>query len=210
MLTRGNHAEPPFAKMPKDKTGQLLTAPIDAPNFALNYLTVRMFNFAYYNQQLTRLTQKVVHYNPFFYPLDIVDKWNRIYGKRGFMQYQCIVPYEGDDQAIRAIINKIARSGRGTFLVVLKTFGDIPSLGMLSFPRKGVTLALDFPNQGEATLSLLEELDQMVKDSGGLVYPAKDARMSAESFQTFYPEWETFSQYVDPQFSSSFWRRVTT
>ena len=80
---------------------------------------------------------------------------------------------------------------------------------MLSFPRQGVTLALDFPNQGQVTLDFLETIDQIVKDQGGVVYPAKDARMSAESFQTFYPQWQEFRQYIDPLYSSSFWRRVT-
>ncbi|HKF36901.1 MAG TPA: FAD-binding protein, partial [Ktedonobacteraceae bacterium] len=95
------------------------------------------------------------------------------------------------------------------FLTVLKTFGAIQSPGMLSFPRPGLTLALDFAYGGSKTLKLLEELDSIVLQSGGAVYPAKDARMSAASFQAFFPGWKEFAQYVDPHFSSSFWRRVT-
>lgn len=209
LFTRGNHATPPFKHPPNEKDGQLLSAPIDAPDFALNNLTVRLFNLAYYNQQFSRLTRKVVHYNPFFYPLDSIGNWNRIYGKRGFMQYQFVMPFENDEQPIRSILSRIAESGMGTFLVVLKTFGDVPPVGLMSFPRKGVTLALDFPNQGEVTLALFDELDRIVTDNGGILYPAKDSRMSAESFQRFYPQWREFSQYIDPKFSSSFWRRVT-
>ena len=106
-------------------------------------------------------------------------------------------------------MSRIAHSEDASFLAVLKIFGDIPSPGLLSFPRPGVTLALDFANRGARTLALLEELDRIVRGQGGRVYPAKDARMSSESFEAYFPEWREFSRYVDPRFSSSFWRRVT-
>ena len=93
--------------------------------------------------------------------------------------------------------------------MVLKQFGDQPSRGLLSFPRPGVTLALDFPNRGEPTLQLLESLDSITRAAGGAVYPAKDARMSAQSFQQYFPAWTKLQDYIDPMFSSSFWRRVT-
>ena len=121
LFTRGNNAVPPFTgPIPAQKADSLLMAPFDAPNFILNKLTVRLFNFVYYHKQRQRLVQQLSHYDPFFYPLDRIGHWNRIYGQRGFMQHQCVVPYEGDDRAIRTIIDKIARSGLGTFLVVLK------------------------------------------------------------------------------------------
>jgi FAD/FMN-containing dehydrogenase len=110
---------------------------------------------------------------------------------------------------MREMLGLIRHSGEGSFLTVLKTYGDIPSPGMLSFPRPGLTLALDFAYRGHQTLQLLHELDKIVIQSGGAVYPAKDARMSAQSFQTFYPQWKQFAQHIDPHFSSSFWRRVT-
>jgi len=110
---------------------------------------------------------------------------------------------------MREILGRIRRSGEGSFLTVLKEFGNIQSPGMLSFPRPGLTLALDFAYGGKKTLQLLDELDKIVLQSGGAVYPAKDARMSAESFPGFFPKWKEFAQYVDPHFSSSFWRRVT-
>src|SRR5258708_35187372 len=110
---------------------------------------------------------------------------------------------------MREILGCIRRSGEGSFLTVLKKFGNIQSPGMLSFPRPGLTLALDFAYGGQKTLQLLDELDKIVLQSGGAVYPAKNARMSAESFQAFFPNWEEFARYADPHLSSGFWRRVT-
>jgi len=206
---RGNNATPPFEHTLKLPQKRRINVPFNAPNFALNPLTMRAFNFVIYNKQLKKVSRNLLYYESFFYPLDIINNWNRGYGKRGFFQYQFVVPYNDDYEAIKTITRKINQSRTLPFLNVFKTFGDIPSPGMLSFPRKGVTLAIDFPNQGHKTLDLMEELDQIVKENGGVVYPAKDTRMSAESFQTFYPQWQEFARYVDPKFSSSFWRRVT-
>jgi hypothetical protein len=111
--------------------------------------------------------------------------------------------------AIGDMLTHIARSGQGSFLAILKVFGDIRSPGMLSFPRPGATLALDFPFLGEKTLKLLDCLDAITIEAGGAVYPAKDARMSPPMFRQAFPAWRDFGQYIDPQFSSSFWRRVT-
>jgi FAD/FMN-containing dehydrogenase len=209
LFRRGNNANPPFDQTLHLPQKRNVTVPLDAPNFALNRLSMRAFNSLYYNRMTTRVKRHLIHYEPFFYPLDAIKRWNRIYGHRGFFQYQCVVPYDDNYRAIRTIITKMATSGLLPFLNVFKTFGDYPSPGMMSFPRKGVTLAIDFPNQGQQTLALLEEIDQIVKDNRGANYPAKDSRMSAENFKAFYPQWEAFSQYVDPCFSSSFWRRVT-
>ncbi|OLD83633.1 MAG: FAD-binding oxidoreductase [Chloroflexi bacterium 13_1_20CM_54_36] len=193
------------------KTGRKLplTVPFDLPSFVLNSLTVKSFNELFYHSQLSKRVHKVVPYEPFFYPLDSIHEWNRLYGKRGFLQYQFVVPFQDGFGAMREIIGRIRRSGEGSFLTVLKTFGTIRSPGMLSFPRPGITLALDFAYGGQKTLQLLDELDKVVRQSGGAVYPAKDARMSAENFQAFFPRWQEFAQYVDPHFSSSFWRRVS-
>ena len=111
--------------------------------------------------------------------------------------------------SFRAILDRIAASRQGSFLVILKKFGNAASPGLMSFPREGLTLALDFPNRGASTLALLDELDALVGEAGGCVYPAKDARLSAASFQQYFPQWKEFSRYTDPRFSSSFWRRVT-
>lgn len=192
-----------------DLTKIIPPVPFDFPNFTINRYTVQMLNQAIYRRQLVKKVQNITHYEPFFYPLDSIHHWNRIYGKRGFLQHQCVVPYKTDKRPIRRILETIAASGEGSFLVVFKTFGEISSPGMLSFPRPGVTLALDFAMQGESTLQLCDQLDEIVREAGGAIYPAKDARMSAANFQAFYPEWREFSRYIDPNFSSSFWRRVT-
>lgn len=208
---RGNFAEmPPSMKRPHLKKKKSIPVPFNAPNFALNALTIRCFNWGYYHRQWRRLSKQFVHYRPFFYPLDSLTSWNRIYGRRGFFQHQFVVPFENDTRAIQKILELIANSKMGSFLAVLKTFGDIPSPGILSFPRKGVTLALDFPNQGKRSLELFRKIDEIVLEHQGVVYPAKDARMSAFHFQQFYPQWQKLLPWIDPNFSSSFWRRVTT
>lgn len=206
---RGNHDESPDRprRLPERKLP--LFVPLDAPGALLNTWTIKAFNTAYYERQRAKCKRAVEPYEPFFYPLDAITDWNRLYGKRGFLQYQCVVPLDGDSAAIKEIFSRISHAGQGSFLTVLKIFGTLESPGMLSFPRPGVTLALDFPFRGASTLDLLEGLDGVVRAAGGRVYPAKDARMSAASFEVFYPQWREFAAYIDPHFSSSFWRRVT-
>lgn len=182
--------------------------PVTPPISLVNNLSVRVFNKIYYWNP-SRPNSKLTHYIPYFYPLDKIKNWNRIYGRKGFLQYQCVLPHESAETAIDSLLEIISKNGQGSFLAVLKTFGNRASLGMLSFARPGVTLALDFPNQGERTLRLLDSLDFVVKEAGGALYPAKDSRMSGEMFQCGFPEWESFMKFIDPKFSSSFWRRVT-
>ncbi|HET9919765.1 MAG TPA: FAD-binding oxidoreductase, partial [Ktedonobacteraceae bacterium] len=209
LFMRGHHDE--SAARPDRRRGRLpLAVPFDLPPQLLNTLTLKTFNELCYRSQVPREVHKIVHYDPFFYPLDSIKDWNRLYGRRGFLQYQCMVPFAGGAEAMRELLERIRRSGQGSFLTVLKQFGNVPSPGLLSFPRPGLTLALDFAYHGQKTLQLLDDLDTIVGQSGGAVYPAKDARMSAQSFQRYFPRWREFARYVDPQFSSSFWRRVTT
>lgn len=202
-FVRGNHAD---AQEDAKPAGDGVAFPFDLPSIALNTLTMRAFNAIYARKQLRRVTRARVGIEPFFYPLDGIHHWNRMYGKRGFLQWQCVVP-TGD--VIERIMRRIRASRQGSFLAVLKTFGDKPSPGMLSFPRPGVTLALDFPMLGARTLGLLDELDALAIDAGGAIYPAKDARMSPATFRASFPQWESFAKHVDPAFSSSFWRRIT-
>ncbi|MFP3873094.1 MAG: FAD-dependent oxidoreductase [Thiohalophilus sp.] len=205
---RGNHADARLKqKEPTDYRRTRFNLPLTPPGFLLNHVTVKMFNQGYYRKPLK--SESLVHFDPFFYPLDKIGHWNRLYGKRGFFQYQCVIPQDNAHHALPQLLKTIADSGQGSFLSVLKQFGDIPSPGLLSFPRPGVTLALDFANRGRKTLELLERLDGITVANDGAVYPAKDARMSPEAFQHYYPDWETFQQYIDPAFSSSFWRRVS-
>lgn len=182
--------------------------PLDAPAGTLNRLSIRAFNELYYRRQLRWRIRTTVSYVPFFFPLDGVADWTRLYGSRGLLQYQCVVPENSNGGAIRAVMQRVAGSSETPTLAVLKRFGSVPSPGVLSFPRPGVTLAVDFRFRGVSTLKLLEELDQVVRDAGGAVYPAKDARMSPESFRAFFPHWQRFARSIDPKFSSSFWRRV--
>jgi FAD/FMN-containing dehydrogenase len=210
IFIRGNHTEP----VPQTAAVTMKPRPMrlrfGAPALLRNQTAMRVFNLAYYYSGLRKQKPHVRHYDPFFYPLDSLHGWNRLYGPRGFFQYQCVVPMASDGlQALREIISRTSASGMASCLAVLKVFGTATSPGMLSFPRRGVTFALDFPNKGTKTLRLLEEIDGIVRACHGAVYPAKDARMSAQSFQTYFPQWKEFSVYVDPKFSSSFWRRVT-
>jgi FAD/FMN-containing dehydrogenase len=208
IFMRGNHS-PASVLSRKVHDDPKVTAPFDCPNLMLNSLSIKAFNAVYYGKQRTKKSRTRVHYDPFFYPLDAVNDWNRIYGKRGFFQYQFVIPFKGGLETMNEILRMITASKQGSFLAVIKTFGSKSSPGMMSFPRPGITLALDFPNRGDSTLQLFKELDAVVDAAGGLLYPAKDARMSSEFFQKGYPQWDDFSKFVDPNFSSSFWRRVT-
>lgn len=207
LFSRGNHS-PANARPGKRIPGAFLTVPITPPVSLINRLSLRAFNTLYFHKQRRATRHAVSDYRHFFYPLDSIGAWNRIYGPRGFLQYQCVVPPAAAQEAMDALLLAISRSGTGSFLAVLKQFGNMPSLGMLSFPREGTTLALDFPNAGSGTFALLDRLDAIVAESGGAVYPAKDARMAGINFKRYFPAWEAFSHFVDPKFSSSFWRRV--
>jgi FAD/FMN-containing dehydrogenase len=204
---RGDHAslkEP----TPSPLAATRLRMPIEAPAGLINRFTTVAFNEAYYRRQLSRRQRLTLPYTPFFFPLDAVADWTRLYGPGGFLQYQCVVPDDPGGQPTRTLLERISRSGEPASLGVLKRFGPARSPGWLSFPREGVTLAVDIPYRGPRTLALLEDLDAVVRASDGAVYPAKDARMSPESFAAFFPEASRLEAHRDPKFSSSFWRRV--
>jgi FAD/FMN-containing dehydrogenase len=184
-----------------------LKLPFALPGWLLNRYAIKAFNTVYYRDHAGR-SRSVVACDSFFYPLDSIRQWNLLYGKNGFLQYQCVIP-ESNFEAFEELLDRVALSGMGSFLGVLKQFGSAPPAGMLSFPRPGVTLALDFAMRGERTLQLLRSLDQIVLESGGALYPAKDARMSPALFDASFPRWRSFVPFIDPKMSSSFWRRVT-
>jgi len=185
-----------------------MSIPLPLPISLVNTLSLRIFNTLYYRRQLAARKRITQSFQPFFFPLDGIGHWNRLYGPRGFYQYQCVVPTPAAPDATAKLLETIARSGLGSFLAVLKRFGSVSSPGMLSFPREGVTLALDFPNQGARVERLFNSLDEIVGEAGGTLYPAKDGRMPGALFRSGYPRWQEFSQYIDPACSSSFWRRV--
>ncbi|MEJ6023459.1 FAD-binding oxidoreductase [Ramlibacter sp. PS4R-6] len=180
--------------------------PVDLP--LVNRFSLRAFNMLYHAKQSRAPQQSVQHYSRFLYPLDGIAHWNRIYGRRGFYQYQSVVPQGSRVEATREMLTRISRSGEGSFLAVLKTFGRREAPGMLSFPMHGVTLAVDFANAGERTAKLLASLDDVVRDAKGRLYPAKDARMPAALFEAGYPGLQEFKAYRDPGISSAMSRRL--
>lgn len=208
LFMRGHHAEHEGGLRTVSRK-PMVHLPFEMPDFLLNRAGMKTFNRLYFERQKSKKTRRHVDYGSFFFPLDAVGSWNRLYGRRGFFQYQCVVSPENRLDTLRRILKIIQESGNAVYLAVIKNFGDLPSPGMLSFPRKGVTLALDFSNRGKKTTEMLTALDQMVIANEGAVYPAKDARMPEESFKRFFPQWGNFSRFTDPRFSSSFWRRVT-
>jgi decaprenylphospho-beta-D-ribofuranose 2-oxidase len=174
--------------------------PFDFPAATLNGFTVRAFNRLYYSRVPARGSESVLPYPTFLFPLDAVHDWNRIYGKRGFHQFQCVVPFEAGAAALRQLLEPIAASGHGSFLAVLKAMGPAGA-GYLSFPRPGYTLALDFPNAPGAT-ELIARLERIACDHGGRTYLAKDATLSAELMRRMYPQWQemqTALAEIDPQ-----------
>lgn len=173
--------EPPRLSIPFDMSGKLL-----------NRFSIKAFNTLYFHRVQRRGEQRTVHYDPFFYPLDRLLHWNRLYGKRGFVQYQFVLPKQAGTDGMRAILERISASRRGSFLAVLKLFGK-QNVNLLSFPMEGYTLALDFKIE-DGLFELLEQLDVMVLDYGGRIYLTKDARMSEQTFKESYPHWELFQE----------------
>jgi FAD/FMN-containing dehydrogenase len=207
IFMQGQHDQNPGPLTPLAKPKFAL--PFDLPAFVLTRASVGAFNTLYYHKQLSKQRSGLTDYEPFFYPLDSILQWNRLYGKQGLLQFQCVLPWESDLLGITQVLKAITASGLGSFLAVIKVFGDVASPGIMSFPMPGITLALDFPIRREVSFSLLDRLAAITAEFGGRMYPAKDACMSAAHFQQFYPQWQQWATYIDPAFSSSFWQRVT-
>ena len=211
----GHHAKqeefrPGFRNSVKPKRSHAV--PFDFPAWAMNSLSISVFNGLYYRQEGGKREPFLSGYDPYFYPLDAIEKWNRIYGKRGFVQYQCVIPDAAAFDGIRQLLQALSDSRRPSFLAVLKRLGA-QGKGLLSFPMAGYTLAVDLPIRDEGLFALLNKLDEIVLQHGGRVYLAKDARLSAESFRAMYPryeEWLKVKNTVDPEnrFSSSLSRRL--
>ncbi|MEB2848298.1 FAD-binding oxidoreductase [Endobacterium cereale] len=207
IFSRGNHARA-GSRLP-DQGNTRFTMPMNLPGLAMNRYSINAFNALYFWNGKRTAGPARIGLHPFFYPLDSIGRWNRLYGRGGMYQYQSVVPPSVQVEATKDMLRAISASGQGSFLAVLKTFGAVKSPGMLSFPKEGTTLALDFPNHGDDTLRLMRRLDAIVLEAGGRLYPAKDGRMSAEMFQQGYPAWQEFARHVDHGFSSHFWQRVS-
>lgn len=208
VFMRGHHAE--GAVSPGLKPARL-KMPIDLPGVALNRYSVKAFNAFYYRWEGRKQQTFRCDIAPFFYPLDGIRDWNRLYGKKGFVQYQFVLPPETAARGLEAVLTRLSLSGNASFLAVLKRFGAAGS-GLLSFPMPGYTLALDLPLRHD-TLALLDTLDAVVLDHGGRVYLAKDARLAAASLPAMYPQldaWRDLRRQLDPEglFVSALGRRL--
>lgn len=186
-----------------------MSVPFDLPELTLNRLSIRLLNAVIQKVQAHPVT--FVHYERFFYPLDMIACWNRGYGRRGFTQYQFVIPFDDALHRLRGILSAILSSGELPFLNVLKRFGK-ESGGLLSFPREGYTFAIDFPIR-KNTVTLLQRLDAMVLDAGGRIYLGKDAYVDAATFRAMYPQidqWLAVKAKYDPDgvFTSNLGRRV--
>lgn len=200
IMMAGEHAI--ATDLPNIKQNELLVKPVKLklaipfyfPSFALNTLTIKAFNFLYYAKNLKKESHSIVSYDPFFYPLDAITGWNKMYGKKGFVQYQFVLPIDNGKAGLIDILAKIRKKGMGSFLAVLKLFGKQESL--IAFPMEGYTLALDFPIK-KGLFEFLDELDKIVLDYGGRLYMTKDARMKADIFWKSYSHAAEFLQIIN-------------
>ncbi|REC39962.1 FAD-binding oxidoreductase [Chryseobacterium sp. 5_R23647] len=202
ILMRGEHAfahELPqkFSKNPlRLKKKFSPTVPFYFPGFVLNALTVKLFNLLYFKRQTKKEVKNIIDYETYFYPLDAINDWNKIYGKSGFIQYQMVIPKENGKEGMKKILETIANSGNGSFLAVLKLFGKNNPEAYNSFPIEGYTLALDFKVNSKLK-KLVEQLDQTVQEFGGRIYLTKDS-MSKSSLTDYLKNVES-SKFVSLQ-----------
>ncbi|MCP3917984.1 MAG: FAD-binding oxidoreductase [bacterium] len=209
ILMRGRHASGPLGSLTAGRPRARGGPQRWAPAALFNRTTVRVFNRFYYRQRTHGGRLRRQHFDAFLFPQDTLHDSNHLYGTRGVYAYHCLLPLAVARDAAAELLERVSRRGDESLVTVLKVFGDRRSPGILSFGRAGLSLVCGFPNQGERTLRLMGELDAIVRAAGGMLYPAKDARLPAAMFRTSFPAWESFAQHVDPHFSSSFWRRVT-
>lgn len=207
VLLAGDHADG-SCEFPDVPRGLKLSVPFSPPVNLLNRLTLRAFNEAYFRKEKPGETVRTVKWPGYFYPLDAVRNWNRLYGPKGLYQHQSVYPAENAPQITAQLMETARKAGHASFLTVLKKFGAVRSRGLLSFPRPGFTLTLDFSNQGEETLNLLDRLDAIVMAAGGAINPYKDARMSPETFAMSFPAWKKLEALRDPAMVSNFWART--
>lgn len=208
VLLAGDHAEqgPASRSSRFPAPPKRVRFPLTPPFSLVNPVSLRLFNTAYFHKAPREATFSQPAWD-YFWPLDKIEHWNRIYGSRGLLQYQFVVPPAVARDAITEVLQLLRAHGTGSFLAVLKTFGDRPAPGLLSFARPGLTLALDFPNLPKVH-ALFARLDACIAAAGGALYPAKDALGSAALFRAAYPRWTEFQRFRDPAISSCFARRM--
>jgi FAD/FMN-containing dehydrogenase len=192
ILIKGRWARPDEAPAHVPVNGRTLAVPFELPSWMLGRPVVRTFNAAYYRFLGPRGPAGIVDPRKFFYPLDAIRHWNLLYGRRGFSQYQCVLP-PGDDSAPRHLMEKLTRGAGASFLSVVKDLGRA-GRGMLSFPMPGLTFALDLPLRGERTQTLVDELNRIVIDCGGRIYLAKDTLTRAEHFRAMEPRLDAWNE----------------
>lgn len=202
-----NHSPENISKTYNKK---FINMPVSLPSGLLNNFVVSSFNKLYFTLKENSKSDFLAHYDPYFYPLDAVGSWNKVYGKKGFFQFQCVVPFDDNFKTFFAVFEKLKKSDCSSYLTVVKEFSERKSAGLMSFPRKGVTICFDIPNKGASTLSFIRSLNDFVCQNGGALYPAKDASMSANNFIKSFVNIDEFSKFIDPKFSSSLWRRVNS
>jgi FAD/FMN-containing dehydrogenase len=206
LLMTGNHAR--HGARSAQAAGSRLAVPFQPPLNLLNKPFLRLFNFAYRSRKGAASGRGATPCQSFFFPLDGVRDWNRLYGPRGLYQHQSVISEPTARAAIAEMLDHARKAGQGSFLTVLKRFGSMRSPGVVSFPRAGYTLTLDFPNKGSATLDMLAGLDRITIEAGGAINPYKDARMSAQAFAASFPDWRMLEAARDPAFMSDFWART--
>lgn len=189
ILMLGRHAQAGPLQLPPPRP---LTVPLELPSFVLNKHSVACFNYLYYHGKPDLVADRLTPVEDFFFPLDRIGHWNRMYGRRGFTQYQLVLPKAASLKGLTKILTRISAAGLGSFLGVLKLFGP-ENDNLLSFPLQGYTLAIDFKIDAQL-FPFLEELDRVVLDHGGRLYLTKDVRMSAATFRRGYPRWEEFAR----------------
>jgi FAD/FMN-containing dehydrogenase len=203
----GNHSKNITNKSPKKELK--VTFPFTPPFSLVNNLSVRLINHLYYTKN-KKTSESLQYFKNYFFPLDVIQDWNKAYGRNGFFQYQFVIPKKNAPATLDKVLATLKENKQVPALGVLKSFGNIKSPGLLSFPKEGVTLALDFPNKGKKTQILFDQLNEIIFKNDGRLYPAKDAFMKSDEFEKSYEKIKEFSNYIDPKFSSSFWRRVNT
>lgn len=208
LLLAGDHAYRGEGGPVIAPTEPRLSVPIQPPVSVLNRLTLTCFNQAYFFAGRRKAGETIVPWASYFYPLDGIGQWNRLYGPNGLFQHQSVYPAEEAARTTALLLECAQRHGQASFLTVLKRFGAQAQTGLMSFARPGFTLTLDFANQGERTRRCLDELDAIVMRAGGAINPYKDARMSAETFAMSFPNWHNLERMRDPKIVSDFWLRT--